>query len=173
MSAQRRRGAKERGRKGRRIARATATVDSPPYITRKVPVYELASEELLELIEENTEIVLEEIGIDFRDDPRALQLFRDAGALVEEERVRFRVGCAVKSFSDTRRMNLLSTRGIRIGVYRSEATMRCSFQHMVHRSCAIWTVVAGMPRSKISEILPSSPGCRRPCIILAAPYVNP
>jgi trimethylamine--corrinoid protein Co-methyltransferase len=54
-----------------------------------VPVYELASEELLELIEENTEIVLEEIGIDFRDDPRALQLFRDAGALVEEERVRF------------------------------------------------------------------------------------
>ena len=89
MSAQRRRGAKERGRKGRRIARAAATVDSPPYITRKVPVYELASEELLELIEENTEIVLEEIGIDFRDDPRALQLFRDAGALVEEERVRF------------------------------------------------------------------------------------
>ena len=61
----------------------------PPYITRKVPVYELASEELLELVEENTEIVLEEIGIDFRDDPRALQLFRDAGALVEEERVRF------------------------------------------------------------------------------------
>ena len=89
MNAQRRRGAKERGRKGRRIARATATADSPPYITRKVPVYELASEELLELIEENTEIVLEEIGIDFRDDPRALQLFRDAGALVEEERVRF------------------------------------------------------------------------------------
>ncbi len=43
----------------------------------------------MELIEENTEIVLEEIGIDFRDDPRALQLFRDAGALVQEERVRF------------------------------------------------------------------------------------
>ena len=62
MNAQRRRGAKERGRKGRRIARATATVDSPPYITRKVPVYELASEELLELIEENTEIVLELVG---------------------------------------------------------------------------------------------------------------
>ncbi len=39
MNAQRRRGAKERGRKGRQIARATATVDSPPYITRKVPVY--------------------------------------------------------------------------------------------------------------------------------------
>ena len=89
MNAQRRRGPKERGRKGRRIARATSTVDAPPYITRKIPVYELASEELLALVEENTEIVLEEIGIDFRDDPLALQLFRDAGALVEEERVRF------------------------------------------------------------------------------------
>jgi trimethylamine--corrinoid protein Co-methyltransferase len=89
MNAQRRRGLKERGRKGRRIARATSTVDAPPYITRKIPVYELASEELLTLVEENTEIVLEEIGIDFRDDQRALQLFRDAGALVDEERVRF------------------------------------------------------------------------------------
>ena len=89
MNAQRRRGPKERGRKGRRIARATSTVDAPPYITRKIPVYELASEELLALVEENTEIVLEEIGIDFRDDPQALQLFRDAGALGEEERVRF------------------------------------------------------------------------------------
>ena len=89
MNVQRRRGAKDRGRKGRQIARANATVAAPPYITRKVPVYELASEELLALVEKNTEIVLEEIGIDFRDDPRALQLFRDAGALIEEERVRF------------------------------------------------------------------------------------
>ena len=55
MTTQRRRGVKERGRKGRRISRATA--DAPPYITRKVPVYELASEELLVLIEENTETV--------------------------------------------------------------------------------------------------------------------
>ena len=89
MNAQRRRGPTEWGRKGRRIARAPSAVDAPPFITRKIPVYELASEELLALVEENTEIVLEEIGIDFRDDPQALQLFRDAGALVEEERVRF------------------------------------------------------------------------------------
>ena len=89
MNIQRRRRGKDGGRKGRQIARATTTVAAPPYITRKVPVYELASTELLTLVEENAEIVLEEIGIDFRDDPQALQLFRDAGALVEEERVRF------------------------------------------------------------------------------------
>ena len=102
MNAQRRRGPKERGRKGRRIARATSTVDAPPYITRKIPVYELASEELLTLVEENTEIVLEEIGIDFRDDPQALQLFRDAGALVEEERVRFPRGMCREIIQRTR-----------------------------------------------------------------------
>jgi trimethylamine--corrinoid protein Co-methyltransferase len=60
-----------------------------PYITRKVPVYELLDNAGLELIENNAETVLEEIGIEFRDDPEALQLWRDAGAEVEGERVRF------------------------------------------------------------------------------------
>ena len=44
------------------------------------------------LIEENAEVVLQEIGIDFRDDPEALALLRDAGADVKEERVRFPKG---------------------------------------------------------------------------------
>lgn len=43
----------------------------------------------LALIEENAEVVLQEIGIDFRDDPEALSLLRDAGADVKGERVRF------------------------------------------------------------------------------------
>jgi trimethylamine--corrinoid protein Co-methyltransferase len=89
MNIERRRRPKEGGRKGRRAARAAATPDAPPYITRNIPVYELASEELLCLIEKNSETVLEEIGIDFRDDPRALQLFRDAGATIDGERVYF------------------------------------------------------------------------------------
>ncbi len=44
------------------------------------------------LIEENAEVVLQEIGIDFRDDPEALALLRDAGADVQGERVRFPKG---------------------------------------------------------------------------------
>ena len=44
------------------------------------------------LIEENAEVVLQEIGIDFRDDPEALALLRDAGADVKGERVRFPKG---------------------------------------------------------------------------------
>ena len=43
----------------------------------------------LALIEENADVVLQEIGIDFRDDPEALSLLRDAGADVKGERVRF------------------------------------------------------------------------------------
>ena len=60
-----------------------------PYITRRVPVFELASEELLNLIEGNAETVLETIGIEFRDDADALRRFKDAGASIEGERVRF------------------------------------------------------------------------------------
>ena len=43
----------------------------------------------LALIEENADTVLQEIGIDFHDDPEALALLRHAGADVKEERVRF------------------------------------------------------------------------------------
>jgi trimethylamine--corrinoid protein Co-methyltransferase len=54
-----------------------------------VPTYCHASEEQLALIEHNADTVLEEIGIEFRDFPKALALFREAGADVDGERVRF------------------------------------------------------------------------------------
>jgi len=88
MATKRRRSKKHSGRR----ARSKSQFDSlhtVPYITRQVPVYELASEELLELVENNAETVLEEIGIEFRDDPQALGLFQSAGCIVKEERVRF------------------------------------------------------------------------------------
>ena len=44
------------------------------------------------MVETNAERVLEEIGIDFKDDPGALELFRDAGADIDGERVRFPKG---------------------------------------------------------------------------------
>jgi trimethylamine--corrinoid protein Co-methyltransferase len=43
----------------------------------------------LELIEANADTVLEEIGIDFRDDAEAIELWRQAGAEIDGERVRF------------------------------------------------------------------------------------
>jgi trimethylamine--corrinoid protein Co-methyltransferase len=50
---------------------------------------EVLDEEGLQLIETNADTVLEEIGIEFRDFPEALALFKDAGADIDGERVRF------------------------------------------------------------------------------------
>jgi len=80
------------GRSARQAERASAQVFAPPYITRKVPVYQGLSDEMLELIEANADLLLEEIGIEFREDPDALELFRGAGADVEGELVRFPKG---------------------------------------------------------------------------------
>ncbi len=48
-----------------------------------------AEREGLELLEHNADTILQEIGIDFRDDPEALQIWQAAGADVQGERVRF------------------------------------------------------------------------------------
>ena len=70
-------------REARRAKRAITSTRSVPYITRRVPVYEMASEELLTTIETNAETLLEETGIDFRDDPPTLSLFENAGAKID------------------------------------------------------------------------------------------
>ena len=61
---------------------------APAYLTRRIPVYEVLGEEGLAKIETNAETILEEIGIDFKDDPEALDIWRQAGADVRGERVR-------------------------------------------------------------------------------------
>jgi len=83
----------ERARDARRAARSKSTsARSVPYITRNVPVYEVLNAEGLEIIENNAETILQEIGIDFREDAEALSLWKDAGADVDGERVRFPKG---------------------------------------------------------------------------------
>ncbi len=78
------------GRAARQAARAeTAAADVHPFLIRTMSPFEIVSEEGLSLIEENAETILEEIGIDFRDYPSALQLMSSAGAEVDGERVRF------------------------------------------------------------------------------------
>ncbi|MDE3120409.1 MAG: trimethylamine methyltransferase family protein [Paracoccaceae bacterium] len=53
-----------------------------PYITRKIPTYDLLSEESLERIEATADRILAEIGIELRDDAEAMRLYRQAGAKV-------------------------------------------------------------------------------------------
>ena len=80
------------GREARRAAREESTAISTPYLMRTIPPYEIMSEEGLEIIENNADIILEEVGIDFRDYPSSLELFKNAGATIDGERVRFPKG---------------------------------------------------------------------------------
>ncbi len=83
-----------RGREARRSARAQRGVASIPYITRAIPLTEMLSEEGLAIIERNADTLLQEVGIEFRDYPSALDLFRQAGCDVKGHRVRFPSGLA-------------------------------------------------------------------------------
>lgn len=77
------------GRSSKVAARQNISTEYEAYIERNIPYFEILDEEGLALIENNADILLEEIGIEFRDFPEALKLFKDAGADIKGERVRF------------------------------------------------------------------------------------
>ena len=77
------------GREARRISREANIEQVRPFVERKIPYYELLDDAGLELIEKNADTVLEQIGIDFKEFPQALALFKAAGADVKGDRVRF------------------------------------------------------------------------------------
>lgn len=83
-----------RARGRRRIRRASGrTALGAPYITRRIPTYDIMDEESLARIEATAERILAEVGIDFRGgDDRAIELWREAGAEVDGENVRFPPG---------------------------------------------------------------------------------
>ncbi|MTH98911.1 trimethylamine methyltransferase family protein [Roseibium sp. RKSG952] len=82
-----------RGRSARRERRKAGPGGlSTPYITRGIPVFEVLSDEGAEKIEAQTDRILAEIGIEFREAPEVLKLWKDAGADVDGERVRFPKG---------------------------------------------------------------------------------
>ncbi len=98
-------GGRARGRRGRgggggaearRALRSSGTAAKNRFIERRIPPYEILTEEGLALVEQNAETVLEEIGIEFREDPEALALWKEAGADVQGERVRFPRGLCRK-----------------------------------------------------------------------------
>ena len=88
--------ASRRGRDARRAARIQRSGVSIPYITRNLPLTQVLSEEAMQTIEHNAETLLEEIGIEFREYPRALELLKGAGADIKGDRVRFPRGLARK-----------------------------------------------------------------------------
>ena len=73
----------------RRRSNIDRPVIAPAYLRRRTPAYDLLDEEALVRLEEQAERLLAEIGIEIRDDPLALELFREAGASIDGERLRF------------------------------------------------------------------------------------
>ena len=84
------------GGAAKRAVRSALDVTTAGVITRKIPNFEILDEEALSIIEENAETVLAEIGVNFTDNPAALDRWRDQGAEVEGERVRIPRGLARK-----------------------------------------------------------------------------
>ena len=77
------------GRDARRTLRGNASAKITPFLVRHIPPVDMLTDEAAEAIEEAAEIVLEEIGIDFRDDPEALEILKGVGCDIKGERVRF------------------------------------------------------------------------------------
>ena len=80
------------GRRNRSANRAIEVI--PAYIKRTIPYYEFLGEESLQQIEQQADWLLQEIGVEFRDDEFALQLWKEAGADVDGVRVRLPNGMA-------------------------------------------------------------------------------
>lgn len=84
---------KRRGRSARAEARAAGSaLHYPAYVTRKIPTFDPLSEETLSIIEKNADRILKELGIEFRDDPESLEIWKKAGADVKGDKVHFENG---------------------------------------------------------------------------------
>ena len=89
-----------RGRGGggaaRRAERTSVKIETAKYIERNIPNFEILNEEALEIIEANAETILEEVGVNFVNNPAALERWKEAGATVVGERVHIPRGLARK-----------------------------------------------------------------------------
>ena len=77
---------RERARRG-----SDANTGGPvasPFVRRGLPYFDVIDEDSLEKLEAQVDWLLQEIGIEFRDDPEAHRIWKEAGANVDGTRVR-------------------------------------------------------------------------------------
>src|SRR6056297_4056710 len=99
--AEARRRSRGGGGAARRAERTAVSVETAGYIQRNIPNFEILNDEALDIIETNAETVLAEIGVNFVNNPAALDRWREAGAEVTGERVRIPRGLARKLIATT------------------------------------------------------------------------
>ncbi len=76
--------ARPSGREARQKARASPPA-APAYLTRRIPPYELLSQEGLQQVERHADQLLDEIGLEVRGDAQAIDLWRKAGAHISND----------------------------------------------------------------------------------------
>jgi len=81
LEAPTRRGRRGGGGASRRAERTTHKIEFAKYIERQVPNFEVLNAEAIEIIEANADRVLEEIGVNFPEQPEALKRWKDALAI--------------------------------------------------------------------------------------------
>ena len=59
-----------------------------PYIQRNMPCAKILDDDGIELIEHNADYLLKNVGIEYRDDPESLEIWKKAGALINGENVK-------------------------------------------------------------------------------------
>jgi len=101
MSVEERQSRRSGGRAGRAASRASTAAPIPPYLQRQIRPFELVTDEQLSIIEHNADRLLETVGIEFRNYPSALEMWKSAGADVDGERVRFPLGLCRKIVQDS------------------------------------------------------------------------
>ena len=84
------------GGAARRAERTAVVIETAKYIERNIPNFEILDETALKIIETNAEKILEEIGVNFPDNPTAMKLWQEAGATIDGDRVRIPRGLARK-----------------------------------------------------------------------------
>lgn len=65
-----------------------AETPASPYIRRALPFFELLDDEQVERLEAQVDWIIEDVGIAFRDDPIALDLWRGTGAKIDSDIIR-------------------------------------------------------------------------------------
>ena len=68
------------GGAARRASRSAVSFETARFIERNIPNFEILTAEAIEIIEYNAETILEEIGVNFVENPAALDRWRAAGA---------------------------------------------------------------------------------------------
>ncbi len=77
-----------RSRKSRSDAAGQTTAPASPFIKRSLPFFDILDGEKIEALERQVDWLIEDVGIAFRDDPVALDLWRAEGARLDGDIIR-------------------------------------------------------------------------------------